>query len=68
MSVEPFDGTVTPSTQLIIAVFPLPRGAATNWWLEIEDNEEYDIEDLTEILDALPSVQRQIESMLELLR
>ena len=65
MAVEIFDETTPPSTSLHVAIYNEKGAMIPSWWLELPEEEEYDILEIRTILDCIPSIVDQLEKLIQ---
>lgn len=68
MAVEIFDEDAVPSTSIHIVVYNNKNHLIPSWWLELpvsDDDDFYNLNEIQSILNCLPSIKKQLESILE---
>lgn len=65
MSVEKFETDQDPSTTLVIAVYNDGTDIIPSWWLEILEQQYYDVAEIEAMLDVIPGIVSRLEEFVE---
>lgn len=67
MSVELFDQDSDPVLKMILEIYNTENDFIPNWWLEIDNRQPVTRKHLRGVLLSIPSIERQIEKLIDLL-
>lgn len=67
MSVELFDQDSDPTLKVVLEIYDSENDFIPNWWLEIDKNQPVTRKHLRGVLLSIPSIERQIEKLIDLL-
>jgi hypothetical protein len=67
MSVELFDQDADPTLKVVLEIYDTDDDFIPNWWLEVDRHQPVTRKHLRGVLLSLPSIERQIEKLIDLL-